>query len=141
MGRWLTEVAEPTPAVGHDFSLVPSATTHWRISSLFAQLVTSATVVNRLPHLVIKDPNGLVVANLAVMATIAAGAAVTVTWYPAAPSGPNGSDVYDGSISGPCPDGWFPPNYSISSLTTGLDGADHWSAILAVFELADAVAI
>jgi hypothetical protein len=53
----------PNPAAGADWLATVPATARWRIACLQAQLVTSAVVANRVPHLVITDGQGHSVYN------------------------------------------------------------------------------
>jgi hypothetical protein len=59
----LRVVQIPNPPAGQDWVATVPATARWRVVCFQAQFVTSATVANRVPHLVVTDGQGHSVYN------------------------------------------------------------------------------
>jgi hypothetical protein len=111
------------PAVGIDAIAKVPVTTRWRCYGLAAQLTTSAVIVNRVPHLIIKDDQGNVVYNFPSGGNQVAS---TVGIYSAGMA--TVAAAFDGATVLVLPiDFQLLQNWSIGFLTTALDAGDQWS--------------
>jgi hypothetical protein len=118
-------ISIPQPAAGAEVLATVPATATWRVQCLQMQLVTSAAVPNRIPHLVVKDSLGVSVYNFpspqnqGATTTFQYSAGTTVV-----------SLFFDNAAVLVLP---YPmklgANWSIGTLTTGLDVADQYSKI------------
>lgn len=115
------------PAAGADWASAQGATR--QLISVFAQLVTSATVANRLPALQVVDAAAHVVLKLPAAAVQAAGATETYVWGVSLPfSSANNQNLT------PLPGGLVVANgWSIQTVTAALQAGDQWSAIVLAF--------
>lgn len=118
-------VKVPTPVVGADWSIRVPGNARWLIKSLQAQLLTSAAVANRVVHLTLQDPELNGVYNVPVTGNQVAGS----TWQYSA--GVSTDPVTFDNASTLCIpyETQLNPQWSIGSLTTGLDAGDQWSNI------------
>lgn len=122
------------PGAGAEWSLTIPVGHFYTFLSLNAVFVTSAVAGNRSPRLQIMDGGGNLVGVWGCGFTQIASQTLNYT----APSvfmgqtDPNGTF---GSISWPLPALLcLPGGFSVSSLTSGISGADQWSAINGVWE-------
>jgi hypothetical protein len=127
---WLHSQLVSVPAAGADFSITVPSNLIWRVSSVIATLVTSATVATRITHLVIDDGTN-VVSDSVMRNGVTASSTQLMTWgssfQQAAPS--------DNSQPGYLEDGLVvPAGFRIRSLTTALQAADQYSAIYLLVE-------
>jgi hypothetical protein len=114
------------PALGADWSAAVPATARWRVNALQAQLTTSAAVANRIPHIVITDGQGHNVYNMpaptnqvaASAVQYSAGATVVTAFFDSA-----------AVLALPYPLKLL-QNWTIASLTTGIQAADQWANIV-----------
>ncbi|HWY55752.1 MAG TPA: hypothetical protein VNZ03_14890 [Terriglobales bacterium] len=115
-----------SPAVGLDWSAPVPATARWRVNAVQAQLATSAVVANRVPHIIITDGQAHTVYNVpsltnqvaATTFVYSAGATVVTAFF-------------DSAVVMALP---YPlkmlQNWTIASLTTGIQAGDQWSNIV-----------
>lgn len=115
------------PAAGNDWAVGEASSK--QLVAVFAQLVTSAVVANRLPSLKIQDGAGRVAAQIPASSVQAASLTETYVWAVGMPfaSGQNVNLV-------PLPGGVAVGNgWIISTVTTALQAADQWSNIFITF--------
>jgi hypothetical protein len=120
-----TSLVGTDPAAGAEISQTVPAGEYWTLTSVLAQLVTSATVANRRVHLIVDDGTN-VVANYTAAADQAASATVTYTWDG---GGADATAVRDGvASSGQLPIGLQlrRPGWRIRTLTSAIDVGDNW---------------
>jgi hypothetical protein len=123
---WTTLPAVP---VGTDFADVPNFGDSHKLLSINATLVTSATVVNRFPHLQLVDRNGNVFYDIAAGTAQAASQTVHYQFTADGVSAPQGTVLVDNLVSMPLPNFWAPPQFKWQAATTALQVGDQWSAI------------
>jgi hypothetical protein len=108
---------------GVDVNVVVPAMARWRVQSITAQLVTSAVVANRIPHIVITDPLGFVFYNGPASANQVNG--TTQTYVGITGCSPQSFDTVSQI---PLPDQLrCSQGFKIAFATTGLDVGDQWS--------------
>lgn len=118
------------PAAGTEVIFTVPAGTWWDLETLIFTLVTSGTVANRRPHILIDDGAGNVLWNWTVAADQTAGTtviysgAVGVTEY----SGPTG--VRGGVLAYPLPRIVLAPGWRILTSTTNIQAGDDYSAVV-----------
>jgi hypothetical protein len=112
------------PAAGVEASVTVPAGVQWELYSVGITLVTSATVANRTPHLIIDDGTNIV-ANLVPAAVQAASATVA---YQFTQAGVDYAAVRDGvMLVGQIPTGLrLAAGWRIRTLTTNLDVGDNY---------------
>jgi len=118
-----------TPLAGVELSELPNYADAFRLLTLRAKLVTSATVSNRWPHIQFVSPSGNVIHEVA---PHAAQAASTAVYYDLCGSGGaslDGSAVNDDVSSMSLPDFWWPAGTKVVSVTTNLQAADQWEDV------------
>ena len=121
----IRSIAITTPAAGADFTFPIPALSRYRIISLSATLTTAVAVANRNVELVIDD-GANVVAEIDSGFSQIASLVNDYTWMD---SGPIGA-AFDNVVVLPLPANLIlPAGFRISSETTGIQGADQWSAI------------
>lgn len=115
------------PVAGSDWTTGIGATN--ALIVVTAQLVTSATVANRLPSLQLIGPGAIVVASLPASSVQAAGSTETYVWGVGLPftsgQGVNLVPIPTGIVLGL---GW-----TLRTSTSGLQAGDQWSAINVTF--------
>jgi hypothetical protein len=114
------------PAAGAEALVTVPAGVQWELYSVGITLVTSATVANRFPHLVIDDGTNIV-ANLVPAAAQAASATVA---YQFTMAGVDYAAVRDGvMLVGQLPTGMrLAAGWRIRTLTSALDVGDNYGA-------------
>lgn len=120
-------LALANPGAGADWQTNPTGT--HQLVAVFAQLVTSATVANRLPALQILDPTGHIACSLPASSVQAASLTETYLWGQGLPfsSGQNANLV-------PLPTGLtLGQTWTIKTVSTALQAGDQWSAIVLTF--------
>jgi hypothetical protein len=127
------------PAVGHDWSFMPSNTDRAKFDSITAKLVTSAVVANRSPVLSVVDETGNIVTLDGSQFAQAAGATVAYSWRPGNSwYGVNGASTL---VSASCPGFWLPASCTVRVTTVNLDVGDQWSLVFATFLVEDQLAL
>lgn len=119
--------AVANPAAGVDFTTNSAGTRG--LLAVFATLVTSATVANRLPALQVVDGAGHVVASLPASSVQAAGLTETYLWAVGNPfsSGQNANFA-------PLPSGLVvAPTWTVKAVTAAIQATDQWSNIVLTF--------
>jgi hypothetical protein len=127
----------PAPAAGSDWSAMLSGTDRVRIHAITAQLVTSATVANRVAGLIMKDQNGLTWWQADLESDQAASLTVGYSWahgsgITAVPAAANGA-----LLSAGLPRTWLEPGDTVGSVTAALQAGDQWSNIVIRFATAE----
>ena len=119
-------VSIPAPLAGVDLSALAPQNGQWDVISLVASLTTSATVANRVPHIIIQDANSQhTVFNSPAINNQLAGTTVT---YCAARTGM--SAWFDNAIVIPLPgELTLLGLWGIAFSTTALQAGDTWSAL------------
>jgi hypothetical protein len=118
-------IAIPQPAAAADIVATVPATVVWEVKALQFQLTTSAAVANRVPHLVIKDSLGLAIYNFPSIQNQQGG---SVYQYSAGISGV--AVAFDNAVTWVLPYvSRMLPNWTIGTLTTGLQGGDQWANV------------
>jgi hypothetical protein len=125
-----------TPAAAADWSVSISSTDAVRVISISGQLVTSATVANRIPGLKITSQDNVAVYRG--VSNVAQAASLTDFWtWDCNMSGPGYAGLYAASASinvNPMPDLWLPYQWKISVTTFGLSAGDQWSGLYVTYE-------
>lgn len=117
-------VQQANPAAGADVVITVPTGARWLIQSLSAQLVTSAAVANRTPHLVVDDG-----ANTLFNSPASAAQAAGVTVVYSACGGVQAAFA-DGAAVLPIPDvSSYLQGWRIRTLTTNLQAGDQWQNI------------
>ena len=124
-------LALANPAAGADFTFNPSPGAPWQPISLFAQLVTSAAVANRLVALRLTS-GASVFFEAAVPVAIPASTTLQLSAAPAPPC-PRSSSARRRDATLPLPSGWFPAGTTLSSSTLNIQAADQWSLLALVY--------
>lgn len=114
------------PAAGLDFTATVPAMARWRVQCLQAQLLTSAVVANRVPHLVITDGQGHTMYNFpspgnqvpSTTFQYSAGTTIVTTQF-------DGAQVLVLPYPMKLLQGW-----TIGMLSTALQAGDQWSNIV-----------
>jgi len=121
------------PAAGSDWSIVLPTGVLWILNSVSATLVTSATVGNRTPALVVTDNTGHIVYNGAAAYAQAASLTWTYSWSGGGIAPPAGTTQNGGSI----PAGLrVPAGWTIMTATPNRQAGDQWqNIVLGVQEL------
>jgi len=119
--RIVNQVA--SPAAGSDWSVAVPAGRIWRITSIVAKLVTSATVATRNPYLVVSDGTTNAVRVLP-YASQAASLTGLYSWLTECSSTVVGNDQQNDIPELTLTAGW-----TIGTLTSGLAAGDQWSDI------------
>lgn len=119
----------PPPAAATDLSFIPAHGNRFVLTSLRAQLVTSATVASRVPHFQIVNASGQVLHEIT--APAAQTATTTITYDLCARNGApfQGSAVVDGVAGITLPDLWWPAGTQIKTATTAIASGDQWGSI------------
>lgn len=113
------------PAAGSDIAVSVPTGARWLMQSFAGQLVTSAAVANRIPHIVISDIGGNQLWNVAAPA---AQVASTTVRYSAC--GGVAVSSNDNATIMPIPDVALNfQGFSFNTLTTGLQAGDQWQNI------------
>ena len=130
----------PSPLAGVDISAFPSTQSPYRLLTVRAKLVTSATVANRTPHFQFVTPSGDVFFEAVPSAAQTEGA--TVIYQLTADSGaPNeGSAVNDGIAGLSLPNFWVEEGTRVKTATTNIEAGDQWSSIYVTYLVRDALA-
>lgn len=119
-------VTVAAPAAGVDIVATVPAAARWSVLALSAQLVASAVVANRVPHLVITGvPDARVVLNAPTPQNQAAGQTVIYSGSPA-----NTTYAFDGAVVIGLPDDMFlEQKWQIGFSTTALQAGDQWGVM------------
>ena len=129
MQRRYIQGSAPNPAAGADLVDIPNYGDTFRLLSLRAELVTSATVANRFPHFRFVSPSGAVIWE-SVGSTAQVASSTTVYMLTGANGAPQeGSAVNDGTVGMALPDFWVPAGTKYETVTTALAAGDQWSQI------------
>lgn len=115
------------PAAGNEVQASPTATR--QLVAVFAQLVTSAAVANRLPALHVTDNAGHTLLSLPASSVQAASLTETYLWAVGMPfsSGQNANLI-------PLPSGLtIASNWTVSTVTAAIQAADQWSNVVLTF--------
>lgn len=116
-------------AAGVDLSEIPNYGDSFRLLTLRAELVTSATVANRYPHFQFVSPSGQVLHEVVPMTAQAASVTTFYNLVAASGSANEGSGVNDNVSSLALPDLWWPAGTTVRTTTTELQVADQWSGV------------
>ncbi len=137
MGCRLETVQLPAPAAGSDWSTVLSGGDRVRVHTITAQLVTSATVANRVAGLILKDQNDLTYWQADLESDQAASLTAQYSW--ARGSGVSAAATAAGGsrLSAGLPWTWLEPGDSIGTITASIAAGDQWSNIVIRFEAAE----
>lgn len=111
------------PAAGADWSNVPGVGK--TPLCVRARLVASATVANRTPQLVVTDGGGNTLFFAPAAPAQTAGQTVDYCWYPGAPITTAAGAV----VLGPMPALPLAANWTVGTVTGGLQAGDQWSAL------------
>jgi len=117
------------PAAGADLHDIPNYGDTFRLLTLRAKLVTSATVANRYPHFQFVSPSGAVIHEAVPQAAQVASAAIYYDLVGGSGSANEGSAVNDDVSSLALPDFWFPAGTIVKTVTTNIQVADTWEEI------------
>jgi hypothetical protein len=126
---WVYSVTRANPAAGQDWTITLPANTRWRIRTVFAQLLTSATVVNRNVSLAISGTANFALI-LGALATQTAGQQIQYTGLGLPPTAqastalaglPLPPDLVLASTTG--------SGHQLGSNTTAMQAGDQWSQI------------
>lgn len=117
------------PAAGVELSELPNYSDTFRLLTLRAKLVTSATVSNRWPHFQFVSPSGNVVHEIAPHAAQVASAAIYYDLCGAGGAAFEGSAVNDDVSSLSLPDFWWPAGTTVVTSTTNLQSGDVWEDV------------
>lgn len=125
-----------TPAAGHDWSVLISSTDAVRVISISGQLVTSATVANRVPSLRVTTQDGAIVYRG--VSNTSQAASLTDFWtWDSNLSGAGYAGLYATGASinvNPMLLLWLPYQWKLSVTTFGLDTTDQWSGLYITYE-------
>ena len=113
------------PAAGADWSISVPAGMQWRLRSVRAQLVSSATVANRAVNLSLKDDAGNVIALLPAPAVQAASLTNSYTFA----QGASALSVGTSQSAAAPKDMVLGDSYTIASSTGAIQAGDQWSLI------------
>lgn len=114
------------PAAGADFATIISNSDRFSLLTLRATLTSAVTVANRSVHFQVVNPSGQIVHEI-VVPPVAASAAVTFSAVAGTGFYNTAETVYDGVLSLPLPNVWWPDGYTVRSKTTNLQAGDQWS--------------
>lgn len=117
------------PAAGADLSEIPNYGDAFRLLTLHAKFVTSATVANRYPHFQFVSPSGEIIHEVVPSAAQVAGATTYYDLCGGNGASFDGTAVHDNVVSLSLPDFWFPAGTKVLTLTTGIAAGDQWSSI------------
>lgn len=116
------------PLAGVDWSTIISTNDEAQLLTLRATLTTAVAVASRSAHFQIVNPSGQIVHEI-VVPPVTASSAVTFSGVAGTGFYNTAETVYDGVLSIPLPNLWWPGNYTIRSKTTLLQAADQWSGV------------
>lgn len=122
------EVPVAQPAAGADFATIVSGTDKTQLLTLRATLTAAVAVANRSAHFQILNPSGQIVHEI-VTPPVAASGVVTFSGVAGTGFYNTAETVYDGVLSIPLPNIWWPDGYTVRSKTTNLQAGDQWSGI------------
>lgn len=124
------------PAAGAEWSVTVPTGSVWRVRSIYSQLVTSATVANRLTSVVMKDAAGNIFFQSFLTGAQTAGGTWTIVFSVNAPNTTlgsfNNSELF-------IPDVVLPEGAVVISKSSGLQAGDQYSAISLLIEQAPAL--
>ena len=122
-----------SPAAGADFKVtIPDTGQLWYIVALHAQIVTSATVANRVLNVNVKDHDGNIVYEFGSSTNVTASLTIPITYSSLFASAVG--DITAAKRFGlPIPEGPYLPGWTINSVTTAIDTGDQYSALKAWF--------
>jgi hypothetical protein len=112
-----------SPAAGADWRLTVPAGHVYRVASVAAQFVTSATVATRVPFLTFSDGNATFL-QVPPFASQAASLTRQYAWFPE-----SGGDTTAPGIATPMPLLALQAGWTIGVATTAIDTTDQWSAV------------
>lgn len=118
-------VAGTNQAAGVEISEVVPSTRAWTLYAVFFRLVTSATVANRRPHLVIDDGNSNIIFRSPAGAVQAASATVD---YAFCNTNVRETAVTDGVLMAPMPALILHPGWRVRTITTAIQAGDDFGA-------------
>lgn len=121
----------PSPAVGHDFSVVLSRRVWNRPRVISAVLNTDATVANRFVSIVAAHPDGFTLWQVIAQTAQVASSAIAYTF---AINLPTINSNAGAAVNWGLPDLWLPPGAIVKSSTSAIDAGDQWSGLLVAFE-------
>jgi len=126
VGRVRT-VAPANPTVGTDWSIVVPAGVTWQLESVFARLTCSATVANRVPRLVIRDPQSVTWVFMPSNATLTASQAGDIQWLKASNDRQAPAGLLEWLVN--LPPVFVPSGWTLLTITNALAAGDQWSSI------------
>lgn len=115
------------PAAGADFSFTVPAGSGWTIESLYAHFVASATVANRVPRLVVRDPSAVTWVFMPSNAAITASQGADLTWLKASNDRQAPAGLLEWLVN--MPPIFIPPGWQLLTITNAIAAGDQWSAI------------
>lgn len=118
---WQQPIYVASPPAGQEWSHQVDGRFYERLLAVRYTLTTSAVVANRVPQLVLKDANGVVLFAVPAAGAVVASSAITVNL--AYRLGTLSAGIA-GNTYGTLPDLLLPPGYSWSVVTAGLDVGD-----------------
>lgn len=125
--RLVRNVVVPTPAAGAEWNQVVPAGVTWELLSAYYVLTTSAVVGNRSLTLQVRDPDGNRYVRIYNGGSVTPSTAAPVSWLAGLGA------IAAGSLLGmalPGPAIPMPAGHQIGSLTSGMDVADAYTAII-----------
>jgi len=136
MHRYVRDT-QAKPAAGLEVGGLPATAEPFKLLTLRATLVTSATVADRWPHFQFVTPSGDVFFEC--VPSAAQAASKTITYQLTADSGaPNeGSAVNDDVAGLSLPGFWMPDQTKVKTVTTAIDPADQWEGIYLTYLVRD----
>lgn len=132
----ITSQVVANPAAGADWSVTVPTGQIWRVRSIFAQLVSSATVANRQPFLQIKDAGGNFLFLLDWGTAQTASLTSSYTWGGSCPLVNNGTSIFVGPIP---QDMVLAEGSTISASTASIQTGDQWQKVCLLVEQAQAL--
>src|SRR5882724_249907 len=124
---WKKRVYPPNPAAGAQWAHKADGRFLTRLLAVTFTLVTSAVVANRFPAVNLTDSNGKLVTSAPAGGTVVASSTLNVFLTTGAPAYAFGAA---GGTFGFLPDILVPPDYSWSSVVSGMDAGDQLSAVV-----------
>ena len=124
---WQTQVLIKAPAAGANWSYKVDGRYFERVLAVTFVLNTSAVVANRFPAVNVADNNGAIITSVPAGGTVVASTSLSVFLQLHAPAYAFGSS---GGTFGFFPDLLLPPDWTISSLISGMDVGDTLTGIV-----------
>ncbi|HXG40218.1 MAG TPA: hypothetical protein VNJ28_04675 [Candidatus Limnocylindrales bacterium] len=111
------------PAAGSDWLATVPAGHVWLLEAIGARLITSATVMSRVPNLTVGDGVGTVL-EIAPAGPVGAGETKRLAWLPDV----GAIDALGGGVA-PLPRIALGPGWTVGTTTLGLQAGDTWTQV------------